>query len=142
MSGGAAERRQFYRHPMDVPIQVFPGKEQTEQAPMSDLSAGGMAFITNVFIESGAMLTIRIPYVEPAFEARCVACWQRRVDGRFEVGVMFLDEQTAFRVRMVEQVCQIKRYHAEQRRAGRGLSFEQAACEWIDRYAEHFGRDA
>lgn len=134
-------RRQFYRHPVDIPIQIFPQNELSEDAPMSDLSEGGLAFHTNVFIESGKVLRIRIPYVDPAFDAECVVRWQRVFgdgDG-FEVGVMFLDEETAFRIKMVQQVCHIKNYQKQQLKAGRELDFSEAANEWIAEHAADFG---
>ncbi|OIO70740.1 MAG: PilZ domain-containing protein [Zetaproteobacteria bacterium CG1_02_53_45] len=134
-------RRQFYRHPVDVPIQVFPQGTMIEDVPICDLSEGGLAFQTNVFIEEGHILKIRIPYVHPAFEAACVVRWQKVLDdlGTFEIGVMFLDEETAFRVRMVEQVCHIKAYQEKHSGYGRDLSIEVAAQEWITKYAADFG---
>lgn len=133
----AIERRHYFRHPVDVPIQVFLGQKKEEHT--LDLSKGGMAFVTNVFIESGSLLTIRIPFVSPPFEADCIVCWQQKLDGYFEIGVKFLDEETAFRVRMVEQVCHIKRYHDEQQQLGRTLTLEQSAEEWIGQHAASFG---
>ena len=142
MSSRAPEenRREFYRHPIDVPIQVFPQSELVESAPMSDLSEGGLAFHTNVFIERGKVLRIRIPFVDPAFDARCVVRWQRTFDDGegFEIGVMFLDEETAFRIKMVQQVCHIKNYRNHQQEAGREISFEEAANEWIAKFAADF----
>jgi len=136
------ERRSYFRHPVDVPIQIFPQADTLEDVPLSDLSEGGLAFQTNVFIEVGHILKIIIPYVEPLFEAPCIVRWQRVLDkqGYFEIGVMFLDEETSFRVRMVEQVCHIKDYQAKHNENGRELSFEQAAAEWIEKYAADFGR--
>jgi len=136
------DRRSFFRHPVDVPIRIFPQAAVMEETPLSDLSEGGLAFQTNVFIEVGHVLKINIPYVEPPFEAPCVVRWHRVLDnkGNFEVGVMFLDEETAFRVRMVEQVCHIKDYQEKNSGLGRELSFEQAATEWMEKYAADFGR--
>jgi len=134
------ERRRYFRHPVDVPIQVFLNQEQEECTV--DLGQGGMAFITNVRIEKGTVITIRIPFVSPPFEVNCVVCWQQEIAGYFETGVAFRDKETAFRARMVEQVCHIKAYHEKQKQQGRLLTFEQSASEWINRYAADFGRNA
>jgi len=136
----ADNRRQFYRHPVDVPIQVFPQGELAADAPLSDLSEGGLSFHTNVFIAQGQVLRIRIPFVDPAFDAQCVVRWQRSYENGdgFEIGVMFLDEETAFRIKMVQQVCHIKNYRNQQQEAGRELTFEEAANEWIAIYAADF----
>jgi len=136
------ERRAFFRHPATAPIQIFPQQQTAEPVSMNDISNGGLAFNSNVFLEKGAVLTIRIPHVDPPFEASCIVRWRRRIDGdnQFEIGVMFLDEQTTFRARMVEQVCHILQFQQQQTEAGQALSFEQAACIWIGAHAADFGR--
>jgi len=141
MSAAQNERRSFFRHPSSAPLQVFPEKTAVSM-PMSDISEGGLSFKSNVFLDKGAVLTIRIPHVTPPFEASCVVCWRRTIhaDNTFEIGVMFLDEQTRFRIRMVEQVCHIMQFQQQQIEAGRALSFEDAATEWMDANAADFGR--
>ncbi|ATX82491.1 PilZ domain-containing protein [Mariprofundus ferrinatatus] len=136
------ERREYYRHPVDVPIQIFPQKEPPEQVSVHEMSEGGLSFQTNVFLEKGAVLKIRIPYIKPKFEALCVVRW-RHVStggGLFEIGVRFLSEETSFRARMVEQVCSIREYQQQQTIRNRKLTFEEAASEWIDKFADHFGK--
>ncbi|ATX79069.1 PilZ domain-containing protein [Mariprofundus aestuarium] len=135
------ERREYHRHPVDVPIQIFPQKEPVERVPLHDLSEGGLAFHTNVYIEKDAVLKVRIPFIKPRLEALCVVCWRRvsKGAGLFEVGVKFLSEEASFRVKMVEQVCSIKNYQLQQAQKGRNLTFEEAAIEWVDRFAEGFG---
>ena len=56
------------------------------------------------------------------------------------IGIEFAAEAEAFRARMVEQICHIERYHRQQQAEGREVSEEQAAIEWIDRYAATFPR--
>ena len=44
-----------------------------------------------------------------------------------------------FRARMVEQVCHIEQYkHQVLKKEGRKLSGEEAALEWIQKYAPQF----
>jgi hypothetical protein len=133
------ERRKFFRHPVDVPIQVFPQELNAgKYVPMSDIGEGGIAFQTNVFFEDGARLKVRIPHVHPPFEAMGVVCWHRSLDDQLEIGLMFLDEETAFRVRMVEQICQIEKYRKQLLAGGKSASFQDAASEWIEKYAASF----
>jgi len=55
------------------------------------------------------------------------------------VGVEFLDQDILFRLRMVEQICHIEQYRRTVRESqGRVLSSQEAAIEWIERYAEAF----
>jgi len=136
------ERRAFFRHPSTAPIQVFPQQQPSEHMSMNDISSGGLAFKSNVFLDEGKMLKIRIPHVDPPFEASCVVRWRRKLDGdnRFEIGVMFLDEQTRFRARMVEQVCHILQFQQQLAENGRDISFQEAARIWMDEHAADFGR--
>ncbi len=135
------ERRRYYRHPVDVPIQIFPQTiHPINQVPLLDVGEGGLAFRTNVVFEPGSHLIVRIDSVEPVFEAVGVVCWNATRDGEHEVGVQFLDDETCFRLRMVEQVCQIEKFRQRcLEDDGRDMDFEQAAREWIERYGADFG---
>jgi len=134
------ERRKFIRHPVDVPIQIaMQSSEASQYLSMSDIGEGGVAFFTNVAFENGVVLKITVPHVQPPFEALCVVCWRKISGGNFEVGVKFLDEGSRFRARMVEQVCHIEGYRKQAAQAGRALSSEQSAQEWISKYAADFG---
>ena len=136
------ERREFIRHPIDVPIQISPQSEDVlDCISIVDIGEGGIAFYTNVIFEKGRALSIKIPHVQPPFEALCVVCWQREKGNEFEVGVRFVDEDSRFRARMVEQVCHIEEYRKKLEGQGRSLSLEEAAHEWIALYATDFGRN-
>ena len=133
------ERRKFFRHPVDIPIQVIPQEQNgSKDVPMSDIGAGGISFRTNIFFEKGTRLKVHIPHLYPPFEAIGVVCRHRSIDNQLEIGLMFLDEDTAFRMRMVEQVCQIEKYQEQLQVEGRSVSFQDAAYEWIEKYAADF----
>ena len=82
----------------------------------------------------------RFANVQPAFEAQAKVVWcHAQGEGGFELGVTFLDAEDAFLARMVEQVCHIEEYRAAvRRREGREMTSEEAASEWIGKYAAHF----
>ncbi|TCK17233.1 PilZ domain-containing protein [Thiogranum longum] len=133
--------RSFIRHPSDIPIEYKmddndsgAGKEH-----LHDIGHGGLAFSSPRKLAVGAPITIRISHLRPAFEVEGRVAWCRKEDGGFTVGVSFLQAGDRFRVRMVEQVCHIEHYKSEVLETeGRLISGEQAACEWIDRYAGSF----
>ncbi len=134
------ERREFIRHPVDVPIHVFmQSDEELEYLSMSDVGEGGVAFQTNVAFEDGTILRVNVPHVNPPFEAACVVCWRQAKGEGFEIGVKFLDEESRFLARMVEQVCHIEDYRQKAIKEGRYLSAEESANEWINQYAADFG---
>jgi hypothetical protein len=49
-----------------------------------------------------------------------------------------MNTNDAFTARMLEQVWQIINYQNRLEQEGRLLSIEEAALEWIDRYAAYF----
>lgn len=133
--------RQYIRHPVDVPIEI----RTSQRAPVaelqvSDISVGGLAVRSDEPMPAGSLIEIRIPYVQPAFEARARVAWcHPGRDGGHELGVAFLDAEDAFLARMVEQVCYIEDYRASvAREEGRSLSSEDAAREWIAKFAASF----
>ena len=135
-----ATRREFIRHPSDVLIEVSaaPGAPSMRRHS-HDLSFGGLAFVSDVPLEASDAVAIRIPEVHPPFEAEARVVWCQQASDHYIIGVRFREEEDAFRVRMVEQVCSIESYRNEVReREGRVLTSGEAAQEWIRRYAADF----
>lgn len=136
--------RHFIRHPADISIEVA----RNDPLPPVDLhtcnvSFGGLAFQSRVELAPGAIVEVRIPVVRPEFESKARVVWCNGREDGFELGVEFLDVADAFRVRMVEQVCHIENYKQEVYRAeGRTLTTEEAAREWIGKYAANFPNPA
>ena len=132
--------RKYIRHPSDIPItydQVNVAADQKES--LKNISIGGLCFESQRYIEQGTVLSIQIPLTTPAFEEQGVVIWCQPGSGHYDVGVQFMNEDTSFRVRMVEQVCYIEHYkHKVLAKEGRKLSGEEAAVEWITKYAKDF----
>jgi hypothetical protein len=69
--------------------------------------------------------------------------WCTPRHGHFETGVEFLNQDNGFMTRMVEQVCNIENYKKEvYQTEGRILSPNEAAKEWISKYADEFPNPA
>jgi PilZ domain len=133
--------RRFVRHPIDVPIEVRASAKEVAPSLAHDVSFGGLAFRCHQAVEPGIQIDVRIATVRPMFSARARVVWCHcsPPDKGYEVGVSFLDPDDAFAARMVEQICHIEEYRKSVlRREGRALDSEQAAAEWIGRYAETF----
>lgn len=133
-------RRQFIRHTAGVPIEVraVPGSPALT-LESSNVSVGGISFVSDVDFALGSTLEINISEVDPPFTARARVVWTSPEGDGFCIGVSFLDASDAFRARMVEQVCSIERYRREVEAAeGRVLTAPEAAAEWIARYAGRF----
>jgi len=136
----ANPRRAFIRHTAGVPIEVraVPGT-QPVTLESSNVSVGGISFVSDCDLPLGSIIEVRIGEVDPPFEAQARVVWTSPEGDRFCIGVSFLDANDAFRARMVEQVCSIERYRREvEATEGRALTASEAAAEWIGRYAGRF----
>lgn len=132
--------RSFIRHPTDIPIEVItdPNEMMTDQ-PLSNVSLGGLAVQADECPEVGTLVRVRVSLVKPPFEAAGRVVWCRPREKGYDVGIEFAEKGDAFRARMVEQVCHIEQYRREVlEREGRTLSGQEAAREWIVRYASSF----
>ncbi len=131
--------RQYIRHPVDIPIEYELGEGQEQKVSLQNLSVGGLCFRTKKAIRKHMAITIRILLTRLVEPIEGAVVWCRKQDGHFEVGVRFRDDRTAFRVRMVEQVCRIEQYRKNAlEQEARVLAAEEAAQEWVERYAKDF----
>ena len=131
--------RQYIRHPVDIPIEYELKAGHEQKVSLQNLSVGGLCFRTKEAIRKRTAITIRILLTRLADPIEGVVVWCRKQDGHFEVGVRFGDDRTAFQVRMVEQVCRIEQYRKNAlEHEGWVLSAEEAAQEWVERYAKDF----
>ena len=134
------DARRYIRHPVDIPIEVRGGVgEDGSRGTTHDVSLGGLSFEVPNCVDPGEIVDILLPSVRPPFQTRGRVSWCRQVDGSFEMGVQFLEVSDAFRARMVEQVCHIEQYRMDVReQEGRDLSGQDAAREWIQKFAAGF----
>lgn len=132
--------REYIRHPSSIPLEVTLSDQSAHREDqLNNVSVGGLSFHSAARLMPGDRVTIRIPLLGDAvqFDGRVV--WCNPLRGAYEIGVTFLDSEQAFRTRMVEQLCHIEHYRSEVlEREGRRLSSEEAAAEWIAKYAEGF----
>jgi hypothetical protein len=132
--------RSYIRHPSDIPIEFqHEPVSSIETRNLHDVSCGGLSFVATTPLEPETVIKVQISCVEPMFEAPCRVSWCRQMRNHYLVGVEFLAQQDEFRARMVEQICHIEHYKREVlAREGRHLTGEQAAREWICKYAQDF----
>lgn len=136
------ERRYFYRHRVPIPIRIkTTAKGEMTPSQSIDLSYGGLGFLWEQPLVEGSVIFITIPVKNEVFDLRaCVAYSERdETRGLYHIGATFLDEITAFKARLAEQVLEIMRYRQHMTRTlRREVSEEEAATRWIERYAKFF----
>lgn len=131
--------RHYIRHPSSVPILFSLASGVADQERLHDVSAGGLCFEARFRVDPGSEIHLLIPIRQPPFEADAVVAWCHSTEQGYRIGVRFDEEVSDFALRMVEQICHIEHYRRDVlQREGRRLSSEQAAAEWITRYADKF----
>ncbi len=132
--------RRCIRHPSRMPIRFdLQGDLPRHSDCLRNVGEGGLCFNTGLALDPGLPIRVKIPILGEQFEVDGTVAWCRPASGGFEVGVRFVSPQDRFSVRMVEQLCYIEDYRMQvAREEGRQLSSEQAAQEWIERFADQF----
>ncbi len=132
--------RNFIRHPADIPKKIIKnGSEDSYRQPLKDSRIGGLRCRFNEPLAKGTEIIIIIDLVEPVLEIPGRVIWCKAVDDSYELGIEYRGEEDVYRLRMVEQICHIEHYRNEiQLREGRNISSEQAAREWIVKFAGDF----
>lgn len=133
--------RSYIRHPSDIPIeyQTDTDGRGVGRDRLNNISRGGLSFTSARELAAGTVIKIRISHVQPAFEVKGQVAWCHREGDGFVIGVAFIEAGDLFRVRMVEQICHIEHYKAAVlANEGRNLNGEQAAREWIQKFAGDF----
>ena len=137
------EMREYIRHPTDIPIECSVQNATATAAAtsprMQNISHSGLSFITRSNLAPGLLIHLQIPLNNQIFEIDGIVMWCLDMDGFYEMGVKFTDDQTEFSVRMIEQMCQIEHYrHQVHQLEGRDISSEQAGKEWVEKFAGSF----
>lgn len=127
---------------MPVQVTLGQGADHAQSHPceqLDNVSLGGLAFESPRAIRVGEEVSIRFPLLDDQQCLNGQVVWNREIDQGFEIGLQFDDPQALFACRMIEQICHIHHYRDQvEQQEGRKLTREQAASEWINRYAGDF----
>jgi hypothetical protein len=135
--------RKFIRHPADVPLQVtLDWEEENDDSidqTITNVGLGGLAFVSQKPLEVLQRVRICIPLLQQDNYLVGNVVWCEKSGKSYEIGIEFEKTRDAFRIRMIEQICHIEHYRKEvERLEGRELSAQEAAGEWISKYAGDF----
>ena len=133
--------RRFIRHPSDIPISFTVETSRACRPKLKDVGVGGLCFLTSQPVNVGSEIEIHIHVDQASYKAKGIVVWSRPEGDIYSVGVEFDDMNTRYSVRMVEQICHIEHYRSKERiDSGRMLDSEQAAKEWVEKFASQFPR--
>ncbi len=113
--------------------------DETVDQTITNVSLGGLAFISHKPLELLERVRICIPILNQDNFLVGNVVWCEKSGSAFEIGIEFEKSKDAFRLRMIEQICHIEHYRKEVSRVeGRELDTQEAAKEWITKYAGDF----
>lgn len=127
-----------------MPIQVSldwaeDEDDETADQTITNVSLGGLAFVSSKPLEILQRVRISIPVLQDDNHLVGNVVWCEKSGQAYEIGIEFEHSRDLFRMRMIEQICHIEHYRKEiERREGRKLSAQEAAKEWISKYAGDF----
>jgi len=139
MEKGMNTAYDMIRHPVDIPLEVKAVVAHDAQANRKQVVCGQLSFHFPMMIAVGVLLSICIPSINAQEKLQGQVTSISQSSHGFMIAMSFQSETEAFRMRMLEQLCQIEDYRQHVlEREGRQLNQEQAASEWIDYYAATF----
>ena len=127
-----------------MPIQVTldwveDDAEDTDDQTITNVSLGGLAFVSSKPLQVQDRVRVCIPILKQDNYLVGSVVWCEQSRDSYEIGIEFERSRDVFRLRMIEQICHIEHYRKEVARLeGRELSSQEAAKEWISRYAGDF----
>ena len=142
--GEGRARRHFMRHPATIPITCLcHGHSNAEAGRLRDAGLDGLSFASVDLFAKGDIVNLSFPTTKITELFSGVVVWRQKRGGdglgRHTYGVRFRAMERLPRVRMLEQICHIEAYRELQAaQRGRHLSSNQAAAEWIAKYASRF----
>ena len=136
------------KHPDDIPLNYRVMDQpvlKVEQAGREEVMASGMVFTTQHSVPTHTAIEIDITVRDECLTLcgvvkNCVQINEVNADqaALYEVAVCFREGHDSHTMRMVEQVCHIEHYHQAWLSKGRNLTADEAAKEWIGRFAPVF----
>lgn len=136
--------RKHVRHVTGIPIQVKLDYATTDfedgnEDTITNVSLGGLSFIADDRLEIAETIQVRFPvlYLDTTLSGKVIWCQKTRKG--YEVGLEFDDKDEMERLKMIDQITDIEQYRRRKETIeGRQISSEQAAREWVTKYAGSF----
>ena len=118
-----------------VAIRLASAKQSDSAASMTNLSRGGLCFVSTLNLRQGDRVDIDLPSSQPVATLKARVIWCRPQRDRFSVGAEFIDMSDVRRARIIEMHRAICTYQKMNNASG---DTQQAAAEWLSLHAEKF----
>lgn len=126
----------YLHHPQEIPIAISP--HLSGICEQSALCRGGLRCSYDRYFAPRTSVSLVVNLTGQSITAHGWILLCQRINQQFLLSIGFSNPQTLFKVRMIEQACEIECYRRRQQRDGRMLTAAQAASEWIAKHAASF----
>ena len=136
--------RKHIRHITGIPIKVSldyatDNLVDSEDDTITNVSLGGLSFIATDRLDISENIKVRFPILSEGSVLDGKVVWCEKSSRGYEVGLEFNDPEELDRLKMIEHICHIENFRKEiNNREGRQITSEQAAREWVSRFAGDF----
>ena len=137
-----AEKRRFPRHPVSSPVRYNQIKSKSFSGSITvDISEGGICFLAGLFMPRGSLIRFTIPVADQVFDVQGKTTYSTFVDNIsfYRTGIEFQNAPDFFRIKLNEQIDQIKHYHQKlSQKLGSEVSEKEAAHKWVEECGKHY----
>ena len=118
-----------------VMVRLAGAKQFDAAASMTNLSRGGLCFVSTLNLRQGDRVDIALPSAQPVATLKARVIWCRPQRDKFSAGAEFVEMSDARRARIIEMHRAITAYQEMNNASG---DTRQAAAEWLSLHAEKF----
>jgi len=130
---------EFVAHPKDLPLEITLIEDQPFPVSTEEkLGFVGITCLASQHYECGRSVRVTLEEIDPNFCVTGRIVWCDREVGEYRVAIEFPIKDECYCVRMVEQLSQIEHYRRQAKTQGRRLNYNEAAAEWIQKFAASF----
>lgn len=140
LAAGECYFQGFIKHPQGIPLDFSIDTPCLCLAPkFHNVHSGGMVFNASWALPVGANIHLSVNLQSTDFTLHGIVA-HTVATGRqcYDIGVQFEQEVEYHSMRMIEQACHIESYRKQACCYGHEITQDQAAKEWIERFAAHF----
>jgi hypothetical protein len=124
-----------YQSPWQLELTLPSSLDTT---PSRSSPSTGLSYLCNQPLDQGLLVQFRLPSIS---DQACSKLWVALCEPHqrgYLLSLRFMNDEQLYRFRMMEQLSEIYQYQQRMRRQGRHLDLDQAANEWINRFAASF----
>jgi hypothetical protein len=108
------DKRKFVRRPAEIPIEYeIAGNPNDSTHFTKNISFGGLCFQSSVQLEKETIIKLKFTSLNPDFQIKGRIAWTTPNNGKYDVGIEFLDNNDARLAKIIEEIIYIKNFQKQ-----------------------------